>query len=132
MVRITARLYIYRYRVAGLPPPSEPFSPVSKSSFACSISMGVTHVNNHRLSSGFAWDDRRLQFTVREPFLSQTTGVELLFGALTDKSPLRLESKMQEKGVIFMDGFEADNITFNSGTIATIGGAKTQGRLICN
>lgn len=93
--------------------------------------MGVTKVNNHRLSSGFAWDDRRLQFTVREPFPSQNTGIELVFGAITDKSPLRLESQMPEKGVIFSDGVEADYITFNSGVSITIGVAKTQGRLIC-
>ena len=93
--------------------------------------MGVTEVSNHRLSSGFAWDDRRLQFTVREPFPSRTTGVELVFGAITDNSPLRLESQMPEKGVIFSDGIEADYLSFNSGTIVTIGIAKNQGRLIC-
>ena len=42
--------------------------------------MGVTDVKNHPLSRGFAWDERRLQFSVREPFPSRTTGTELVFG----------------------------------------------------
>ncbi len=94
--------------------------------------MGVTGTSNHSLVAGFSWGDRRLQFSVREPFPSRTSGVDLVFGAITEQSPLRLESQMPEKGVIFSDGIEADYIAFNSGTIVTIGIAKDQGRLICS
>lgn len=94
--------------------------------------MGVTHQQKHELLNGFAWDAERLQFTVREPFPSKTTGVNLVFGAISPKTPLRLESQMPEHGVIFSDGIEADYLAFNSGTIVTVGVAKTQGCLVCH
>ena len=91
--------------------------------------MGVMHTRGHQLGSGFAWDEKRLQFSVREPFPSRTTGVELVFGAITRQAPLRLESQMPENGVIFSDGIEADFLAFNSGTVVTVGVAEMQGQL---
>lgn len=93
--------------------------------------MGVTQVRNHALRSGFGWDERRLQFSVREPFPSRTTGVSLVFGAITRQAPLRLESQMPENGVIFSDGIEEDFLGFNSGTVVTVGVAAAQGQLVC-
>lgn len=93
--------------------------------------MGVMRVRDHQLSSGFAWDEKRLQFSVREPFPSRTTGTELVFGAITRQAPLRLESQMPENGVIFSDGIEADYLAFNSGTVVTVGVAEMQGQLVC-
>jgi NAD kinase len=93
--------------------------------------MGVMNTRGHKLSSGFAWDEKRLQFSVREPFPSRTTGVELVFGAITRQAPLRLESQMPENGVIFSDGIEADYLAFNSGTVVTVGVAERQGQLVC-
>lgn len=93
--------------------------------------MGVMHTRGHQLSRGFAWDEKRLQFSVREPFPSRTTGVELVFGAITRQAPLRLESQMPENGVIFSDGIEADYLAFNSGTVVTVGVAEMQGQLVC-
>lgn len=92
--------------------------------------LGVTHQRKHELLEGFAWDDQRLQFTVREPFPSKTTGIKLVFGGITPHTPLRLESQMPENGVIFSDGIEADYVAFNSGTIVTVGVAQTQGCLV--
>lgn len=98
-----------------------------------SILVGALRVagsDSHPLQQGFAWHEQRLQFSVREPFPSHTTGTELVFGAITLDTPLRLESQMPENGVIFSDGIEADYLAFNSGTLATIGIASTQGQLI--
>lgn len=93
--------------------------------------IGVAGVESHPLTTGFAWDAERLQFAVREPFPSRTTGAELVFGEVSGSAALRLESMMPENGVIFSDGIETDAIAFNSGCIATIGIAQTRGLLVC-
>ncbi len=92
--------------------------------------IGVAGVDSHPLAEGFAWDSQRLQFAVREPFPSNTTGVDLVFGEVSNDQPLTLESLMPEHGVIFSDGIEADAIAFNSGCIARIGIASTRGLLV--
>lgn len=92
--------------------------------------MAVAGQSHHPLAGGFNWNLRQLQFTVREPFPSKTTGTELVFGAISDSLPLRLESYMPDNGIIFSDGIEDDFIRFNSGCIATIGVANVQGQLI--
>lgn len=94
--------------------------------------VGVTGTKTHDLQGGFAWDEKRLQFSVREPFPSSTTGTQLVFGEVTREKTLLLESLMPEKGVIFSDGIEEDCIPFNSGTIATIGIAAKKGLLVCS
>ena len=78
----------------------------------------------------FAWDADYLFFTVREPFPTRTTGSSLVFGRITDESPLLLESQMAEHGVIFSDGIENDFLEFNSGTQASIGLAERKGVLV--
>jgi NAD kinase len=92
--------------------------------------LGVAGNESHPLKDGFDWHEKRLQFTVREPFPSQITGTSLVFGAITPETPLTLESQMPENGVIFSDGIEADYLAFNAGTVATIGLAASQGQLI--
>ncbi|OAI25592.1 MULTISPECIES: hypothetical protein [Methylomonas] len=92
--------------------------------------LGVSGSESHPLKKGFAWHEQRLQFTVREPFPSRTTGTSLVFGAITLATPLKLESQMPENGVIFSDGIETDYLAFNSGTVVTISLAATQGQLI--
>ena len=92
--------------------------------------VGIAGLRQHALEGGFAWDERRLQFAVREPFPSQTTGTSLVFGAVKSKNPLQLESLMPEDGVIFSDGIQSDYLAFNSGSIVSVGIAKTVGRLI--
>jgi len=78
----------------------------------------------------FAWDADYLCFTVREPFPTKTTGASLVFGRVTPESPLILESRMAENGVIFSDGIEKDFLEFNSGTQAVIGVAERKGALV--
>jgi len=43
---------------------------------------------------------------------------------------MRVISEMPDNGVVFSDGVEADYLSFNSGTEATIGVAKKQGTLV--
>lgn len=92
--------------------------------------MGVMGMDGHALRQGFAWDARRLQYTVREPFPSRTTGTSLVFGEITPDSPLRLESFMPGNGVVFSDGIEQDYIEFNSGCVLRVGLAETVGRVV--
>ena len=80
--------------------------------------------------AGFPWESDHLFFTVREPFPTSTTGANLVFGKVTARQPLIIESLMGENGVIFSDGIEQDFIEFNSGTKATITIAKRKGRLV--
>ena len=78
----------------------------------------------------FAWDANYLFYTVREPFPSKTTGASLVFGRVTAETPLKLESRMPEHGVIFSDGIESDFLEFNSGTKAVVGIAERKGMLV--
>jgi hypothetical protein len=76
------------------------------------------------------WESDRLVFVVREPFVSKTSGAEIVSGVLTPASPLVIESEMAEGGVIFSDGVEADFLPFNSGAVATINLAKKKTQLV--
>jgi hypothetical protein len=78
----------------------------------------------------FPWDADHLFFTVREPFPSNTTGADLVFGKVSKDSPLNIESHMPERGVIFSDGIEADFLEFNSGAKVAIGVADRKGLLV--
>jgi hypothetical protein len=53
-----------------------------------------------------------------------------VFGRVTAETPLILESRMAEHGVIFSDGIEKDFLEFNSGTQAVIGLAERKGVLV--
>lgn len=79
---------------------------------------------------GFPWESEHLHFTVREPFPSQTTQTDLVFGQVTPGQPLQLVSQMSGYGVIFSDGIEADFLEFNSGMTATITVADRSGLLV--
>ena len=76
------------------------------------------------------WDSDVLHFSVREPWPSRTSSVDVTFGEVTAGRSLILISRMPEHGVIFSDGVEADFIRFNSGAIATVTVAKRKGRLV--
>ena len=76
------------------------------------------------------WDTDRLMFVVREPFVSKTSSANIVCGAITRDTPLVLESTMPEGGVIFSDGVAADYVPFTSSSIATIGLAQRQTRLV--
>ena len=76
------------------------------------------------------WGDRKLSYVVREPYPSNTTGAQIVFGTLSEGEPFRVRSKMAEKGVIFSDGMEADAIEFNAGVEVNIGVSERQGCLV--
>jgi NAD kinase len=76
------------------------------------------------------WSSPDLLFAVREPFPSKSTGTALVFGKISGREPLRIESLMGENGVIFSDGIESDFIAFNSGTEALISPADKKGVIV--
>ena len=76
------------------------------------------------------WDEKRLVFIVREPFLSKYSRVELTTGLISPNKKLILESFMPTNGVIFSDGIEADFLHFNSGSIAEIGIAQERALMV--
>jgi NAD kinase len=78
----------------------------------------------------FDWEERRLVFSVREPFISKTSGASIVHGTITSDLPLEIVSQMPQNGVIFSDGIEDDRLAFNSGAIARIGLAERTLRLV--
>jgi len=82
------------------------------------------------LKDEFGWGSDYLYFSVREPYPSKSTETNLVFGAITEKKPFKICSKMGENGVIFSDGVESDFLSFNSGVEASITIADKKGRLI--
>jgi len=78
----------------------------------------------------FPWDDPRLLFVVREPFVSKHSSAGVVAGWIEPQQKLELESQMPSGGVIFSDGIEADYIQFNSGTLVTVGTAAEAARLV--
>lgn len=76
------------------------------------------------------WEDPRLMFVVREPFVSRHSRAGIVAGIVDPQDELRLESAMPLGGVIFSDGVEADYLTFNSGAVARIRAAPQRARLV--
>ena len=74
--------------------------------------------------------ENELIFAVREPFKSIRTQTGITLGSIKQKSHLKIESLMPTNGIIFSDGIEADFLSFNSGTIATIGIAPETAKLV--
>jgi NAD kinase len=77
-----------------------------------------------------AWEDERLAFVVREPFVSKTSQAGIVAGLIGADSELLLESLTPENGAIFSDGIEVDYVSFNSGAIAHIRVAQKKTHLV--
>jgi hypothetical protein len=77
-----------------------------------------------------AWEDPRLLFAVREPFVSRQSQAGLIAGLLETGETLVLESRMPSGGVIFSDGMEQDFLDFNAGATVEIRTAVAQARLV--
>lgn len=88
--------------------------------------MGGGAVNSMRLD----WEDRRLLFVVREPFVSRHSQAGIIAGILAAKQVLELDSLMPSGGVIFSDGIEADYLQFNSGSRVTVRAADETAQLV--
>lgn len=76
------------------------------------------------------WETDRLIFVVREPFVSKTSGAELVCGAISSESPLVIKSTMPSGGAIFSDGVAADYLAFNASATATVSLADTKTHLV--
>lgn len=81
-------------------------------------------------NTAFDWSLPRLQFVVREPFQSKTTGTDWVAGEIPTNAALTLHSQMANHGVIFSDGMVDDYLMFNSGTTVQIQVADRQGHLV--
>lgn len=77
-----------------------------------------------------SWEDPRLFFVVREPFVSRHSAATCTAGWLSGGQTLELESLMPSGGVLFSDGIEADYLQFTSGRVAQIGPASLKARLV--
>lgn len=89
-----------------------------------------TSHNKSNASTTWDWDEEKLVFVVREPFVSKMSQATIGFGIISKFSTLRIESHMPTKGVIFSDGIESDFIKFNTGSTVEIGIAKEKALLI--
>lgn len=76
------------------------------------------------------WEDDRLLWAVREPFISRHSSAEMFGGILERDDELVIGSQMPENGVVFSDGIEQDFIDFNSGSIAAFGVASQKAYLV--
>ena len=76
------------------------------------------------------WEDRRLIYIVREPFVSRHSQANIVAGMIESGQELVLESLMPSGGAIFSDGMEADFLQFNSGAIAAVRAAEQRARLV--
>jgi NAD kinase len=81
-------------------------------------------------TGAFPWDADYLNYFVREPYPSRTTGAGIVIGRIRQNGRFHVVSEMPENGVIFSDGIEADYLEFNSGTRVEIGISPKQGRLV--
>ena len=77
-----------------------------------------------------AWEEDRLFFVAREPFVSRQSQAALVAGPVVPNMPLVIESQMPSAGVIFSDGTETDHLDFNSGAIAEISVAHEKANLV--
>src|SRR2546421_2037436 len=78
----------------------------------------------------WSWEEQRLVFVVREPFVSKQSRANLVTGMLEQNGELVIESMMSEGGVIFSDGVESDFLQFNAGVIARVRSSQQKARLV--
>lgn len=76
------------------------------------------------------WEDRKLAWVVREPFLSKHSNIEHVAGTINERETLTVSSLMPEMGVIFSDGIENDFLEFNSGSTIKVTVANEVARLV--
>ena len=90
-------------------------------------------LNRHaaKINWKMKWDEDRLAFVVREPFVSKHSSASVTAGYVSRGHSLILESNMPYNGVIFSDGMEADYIQFNSGCQVEINVAPVKANLVC-
>jgi NAD kinase len=77
-----------------------------------------------------SWEDQRLLYVVREPFLSRHSQAGLVAGMLEEGEELILESLMPTAGLVFSDGVESDFLHFNAGFVARVHAADQKAHLV--
>jgi hypothetical protein len=92
--------------------------------------VGNSNIRKFRDRYRFNWDTRWLVFSVREPFVSKTSGAEIVSGIIDQETPLEIASHMPQNRIVFSDGIEEDHLDFNRGAITTIGLADRTLRLV--
>lgn len=78
----------------------------------------------------FPWEDPRLLFAVREPFVSRHSAASIVAGWIEDGAEIAIESRMPSGGVIFSDGIEQDYLEFNAGAVGRARRARQRARLV--
>jgi NAD kinase len=78
----------------------------------------------------FAWEDARLIFAVREPFVSRHSSATLAAGLIEPNEEIVLESLMPTGGAIFSDGIESDYLDFNAGAVGRVRTAAQRAMLV--
>ena len=76
------------------------------------------------------WEDPRLLFAVREPFISRHSAASIVAGWIESEEEILIESLMPVGGVIFSDGVEQDFLEFNAGAIGHIRRASKRALLV--
>ena len=76
------------------------------------------------------WEDPRLFFVTREPFVSKHSSAGLVAGWIDAGQQLRIESTMPSGGCVFSDGIQADSVEFNAGAILHVQRAEEKARLV--
>ena len=96
------------------------------------MAMGVTAFagGESAPSLQFEWEDPRLLFAVREPFLSRHSAVSIVAGWIADGDEIRIESLMPAGGVIFSDGIEPDFLAFDAGAVGHVRRADRRAILV--
>lgn len=89
-------------------------------------------LNDIKLDKKLEWDENRLIYTVREPYVSPYTSAEMVMGDISNGGIFEVTSKMSENGVIFSDGMINDFIEFNSGKSVLICCSKNKVKLVRN
>lgn len=91
---------------------------------------GYHNTNTTDCGTILNWNENKLVFVVREPFLSKQSQTNIGYGIITARKKLKIKSNMPTKGIIFSDGIESDFLNFNSGSIVEIGLADEKANLV--
>jgi len=96
------------------------------------MAAGVTSLGGGKAGNALRlrWDDRRLLFAVREPFVSRHSTATVVAGVLDADESMIMESTMPTGGVIFSDGIESDFLRFDAGAVASIGASRDYASLV--
>ena len=99
-----------------------------------SIITGARKVNRNKDTNfkGMDWSGEKLFYNVREPYPSNSTDTNIVFGEISKNQEIKIVSQMPEEGVIFSDGMEYDAVEFTAGMEAKIRVSDRKGVLVLN